>query len=582
MSQPITEVPPNTAAPVPHDPPPSRPPPIPDHTNDHPMITRSKNHIHKPLTKLSMTSLLSSAPSEPTCASQALKSPEWRRAMSEEFDALIHNGTWVLVPPNTSQNIVGCKWVFRIKRSPDGSISRFKARLVAKGFHQRPGLDYTDTFSPVVKTTTIRVLLCLAVTKGWPLRQLDVNNAFLQGHLTEDVFMAQPPGFVDPAFPSHVCRLQRAIYGLKQAPRAWYNELRQFLIQKGFVNSRSDTSLFIFNANGCVIFLLVYVDDIIVTGSDGNLVNEFITSLARRFSIKDLGALSYFLGVEVLPCASGLFLSQKKYVTELLTRTKMLDSKPVTTPLPTDRELKLLDGTSLTDVTEFRQVIGALQYLSFTRPDIAFAVNKLAQFMHHPTTGHWAIAKRLLRYLHGTISHGLVVRRDSPLLLHAFSDADWAGNQDDRTSTSAYVVFLGSNAISWCSRKQRSVARSSTEAEYRAVATTASEVIWLTSLLRELMIPMAGPPTIYCDNIGATYLCSNPVFHSRMKHIAIDFHFVREKVQSNQLRISHVSSADQLADSLTKPLSRTRFCLLRSKISVSEMPTVLWGRVKEV
>ena len=174
-----------------------------------------------------------------------------------------------------------------------------------------------------------------------------------------------------------------------------------------------------------------------------------------------------------------------------------------------------------------------------------------------------------------------MVRRDSPVLLHAFSDADWAGNQDDRTSTSAYVVFLGSNAISWCSRKQRSVARSSTEAEYRVVATTASEVIWLTSLLRELMIPMAGPPTIYCDNIGATYLCSNPIFHSRMKHIAIDFHFVREKVQSNQLCISHVSSADQLADSLTKPLSRTRFCLLRSKISVSEMPTVLRGRVKD-
>lgn len=201
--------------------------------------------------------------------------------------------------------------------------------------------------------------------------------------------------------------------------------------------------------------------------------------------------------------------------------------------------------------------------------------------MHRPTTGHWSLAKRLLRYLRGTLDHGLLLRRDSPLSLHAFSDADWAGNQDDCTSTSAYVVFLGSNAISWCSRKQRSVAKSSTEAEYKAVALAASEVLWLSSLLRELSVTSPEPPVIYCDNIGATYLCSNPVFHTRMKHIAIDFHFVRERVQRGQLKVSHVSSSDQLADSLTKPLSRTRFAFLRSKIGVSELPTILRGRVKE-
>ncbi|KAK0605174.1 hypothetical protein LWI29_023729 [Acer saccharum] len=565
-------------------------PPLSTHTDphtsppvgNHPMVTRSKNNIHKPITKLSLTSVLLPTQVEPTCVSQALKFPEWRRAMSEEFDALVRNNTWTLVPSQSSSNTVGCKWVFRIKRSPDGSISKYKARLVAKGFHQRPGVDFTDTFSPVVKTTTIRVLLSIAVSRGWSLRQLDVNNAFLQGHLDENVFMEQPAGFIDPARPLHVCHLNKAIYGLKQAPRAWYNELRQFLLQNGFVNSQSDTSLFILNSNGCVIFLLVYVDDIIVTGNDVTSVNDFIATLARRFSIKDLGGLSYFLGVEVTSCSAGLFLSQQKYITDLLHRTKMFDAKPVSTPLPTDHSITLLDGTSLTDATEFRRVIGALQYLSFTRPDIAFAVNKLAQFMHRPTTGHWSLAKRLLRYLRGTLGFGLVLHRNSSFSLHAFSDADWAGNQDDRSSTSAYVVFLGSNAISWCSRKQRSIARSSTEAEYRAVATTASEVIWLSSLLKELLIPAPSPPVIYCDNIGATYLCSNPVFHSRMKHIAIDFHFVREKVQSNQLRISHVSSSDQLADSLTKPLSRTRFCLLRSKISVSEMPTILRGRVKDI
>ena len=228
--------------------------------------------------------------------------------MSEEFDALVSNGTWDLVPSAAVNNVVGCKWVFRIKRSPDGSISRYKARLVAKGFHQRPGLDYTDTFSPVIKSTTIRIVLSIAVSRGWSLRQLDVNNAFLQGHLSETVFMAQPPGFVDPAYPSHVCHLKKAIYGLKQAPRAWYNELRQFLLENGFVNSHSDTSLFILNTNGCILFLLVYVDDIIITGNNGDSIDKFVLTLAQRFSIKDLGLLSYFLGVEVLSCPSGMYL----------------------------------------------------------------------------------------------------------------------------------------------------------------------------------------------------------------------------------------------------------------------------------
>ena len=178
--------------------------------------------------------------------------------MSEEFDALVCNGTWDLVPSNALNNVVGCKWVFRIKQALDGSISRNKARLVAKGFHQRPGLNYTDTFSPVIKTTTIRIVLSIAISRGWSLRQLDVNNAFLQGHRSETVYMAQPPGFADPASPSHVCHLRKAIYGLKQEPPAWYNELRQFLLQNGFVNSHSDTSMFIFNANGCIFFFCWY------------------------------------------------------------------------------------------------------------------------------------------------------------------------------------------------------------------------------------------------------------------------------------------------------------------------------------
>ena len=228
------------------------------------MTTQAKNNITKPIQKLNLhTHKPTSQNTVPTSISQALKDHNWRQAMSEEYDALVRNGTWELVPPDGISNLVGCKWIFRIKRHSDGSIDRFKVRLVAKGFHQRPGVDYHETFSPVVKPTTVRLVLSIAVSNGWSFRQLDVNNAFLQGRLSGNVFMTQPPGFVDSDHPSYVCKLHKAIYGLKQAPRAWYHELRQFLLAFGFKNSHSDTSLFVLYSSNHVLYLLMYVDDII-------------------------------------------------------------------------------------------------------------------------------------------------------------------------------------------------------------------------------------------------------------------------------------------------------------------------------
>ncbi|RVW54104.1 Retrovirus-related Pol polyprotein from transposon RE1 [Vitis vinifera] len=274
-------------------------PPLPPTQNDpnqppdlspspHVIVTRSKHNIHKPIQKLNLTAQLQQPTLEPTTVTQALKDPKWRQAMSAEFDALLRNGTWDLVPSHPTQNLVGCKWIFRTKYLPNGSIDRYKARLVAKGFHQRPGIDYSETFSPVIKPTTVRLVLSLAVSQGWSLRQLDVNNAFLQGTLTEDVFMSQPPGFIDRDHPHHVCKLRKAIYGLKQAPRAWYHELRQFLLQFGFINSIADTSLFIFNNHGTILYLLVYVDDSIITGNNVEAAQTFIQQLSQRFSLKDL------------------------------------------------------------------------------------------------------------------------------------------------------------------------------------------------------------------------------------------------------------------------------------------------------
>ena len=302
--------------------------------NHHQMKTRAKNNITKPKTKTSLhVSLTKSHPSEPLNVTQALKDEKWRFAMSDEFDAQQRNHTWDLVPPNPMQHFVGCRWVFKLKYIPTGFIDKYKARLVAKAFNQQYGVDYAETFSPVIKSTTIRVVLDVAVNKNWPLKQLDVNNAFLQGTLTEEVYMAQPPGFVDKDQPSHVCRLRKAIYGLKQAPRAWYMELKQHLLNIGFVKSLADTSLFIYSHGTTLLYLLVYVDDIIVTRSDPTSVAAVLNSLAERFSIKDPTDLHYFLGIEATRTNKGLHLMQRKYITDLLAKHNMLNAKHVATPL---------------------------------------------------------------------------------------------------------------------------------------------------------------------------------------------------------------------------------------------------------
>ncbi|KAF2322645.1 hypothetical protein GH714_026508 [Hevea brasiliensis] len=361
-------------------------------------------------------------------------------------------------------------------------------------------------------------------------------------------------------------------YGLKQAPQAWYSEIRDYLFSLGFKMSNSDHCLFICSTAGVTLYLVVYVDDLIVTGNDIKFINQFISKLGHRFSIKDLGSLNYFLGVKVVRADHGLFLSQQKYIEDIVDRTLMTSVKPVPTPLAVGNSLSLNDSALLDNPSEYRTIVGSLQYLGLTRLDIAFAVNKLAQFFATPTVNHWAAVKRVIRYLIGTIDKGLQFHHHSSLVLHAFSDSDWGGDKDDRSSTLAYVVFLGKNPISWSSKKQRVVAKSSTEAEYRSISATASELCWIHNLLLELAVSLSKPPVIYCDNLGATYVTTKPIFHSRMKHLEIDYHFVRQLVQLGKLRVSHISSQDQLADVLTKALPRSDFGCFLSKIGVSDQP----------
>ncbi|KAH9723455.1 retrovirus-related pol polyprotein from transposon RE1 [Citrus sinensis] len=479
----------------------------------HQMVTRAKSGIFKPKTYLTATQYLA-----PLNTKAALVDTKWKLAMQDEYNTWQQNGTWTLVPADTATKPVGNKWVFLVKYNPDGNISKYKARLVAKGFHQTYGVDFFETFSPVVKPCTVHIVLSLAVMHCWPIRQLDVNNAFLNGMLTEDVFMPQPEGFINSQFPNHICRLHKALYGLKQAPRAWYDKLKGSLVQWGFRSSKSDTSLFFKHTGSDVLIILVYVDDILITGSSNVYITEVISQLSSEFAVKDLGDFNYFFGVEVTPSAEGLHLSQTKYVGDILRKAHMLGSKGCNTPISVGEKLQKDKGCTFENSSLYRSIIGSLQYLTLTRPDIAFTVNILSQFLAVPTTLHWQACKRVLRYLQSTTHFGLQFFKSGSPSLTADSDADWGSDLDDRRSVGGYCVYLGSNLVSWSSKKQNIVSRSSAESEYRALALATSEVLWITYLLKELKVSLQKPLVLLYDNSSAEALASNLKGMLRIKY----------------------------------------------------------------
>lgn len=338
---------------------------------------------------------------------------------------MLANDTWELVKLPEGRRAVGCKWIFKLKRHADGSIARYKGRLVVKGYLQEASVDFWQTFSPVVKPTTIRTVLSLAVSHGWSLHQVDINNAFLNGDLHEEIYMMQPPGFEQQSKDGSplVCRLRKALYGLKQAPRAWFHKLKEFLLKSMFISSKADNSLFIRRSGSQLLYVLVYVDDIIITGIGSVAIDQFVKALDIHFSLKDLGQLNYFLGIKVTSTWHCVLLSQKKYILELFQKASMDKSKASPTPMITTCRLSAHEGTSMEDEQLFRSIVSALQYVVITRPDIAFSVNKVCQYMHKPLDVHFKVVKRILRYLQGTLDVGLQFNRHSKLILEAYSDA---------------------------------------------------------------------------------------------------------------------------------------------------------------
>jgi hypothetical protein len=489
----------------------------------------------------------------PTNYRSVLADPNWHAAMADEYQALLNNNTWRLVPRPPGANIVTGKWLFKHKYHADRSLARHKARWVVRGFSQQHGVDYDETFSPVVKPATIRTMLSIAASRSWPIHQLDVKNVFLHGELEETIYAHQPAGFVDPSSPDHVCLLQKSLYGLKQAPRAWHQRFASYVYKHGFTAAKSDASLFIFKDGVEMAYLLLYVDDIVLTASSSDLLQRIIDRLSSKFAMRDLGALHHFLGISITRSSNGLHLSQRQYAVDLLQRVGMAECHPTTTPVDSKSKLSATDGAPVASPSDYRSLAGALQYLMLTRPDIAYAVQQVCLFMHDPREPHLALIKRILRYVKGTLDAGLHLGIGSVSSIMAYSDTDWAGCLDSRRSTSGYCVFLGDNLVSWSSKRQTTVSQSSEEAEYRAVAHAVAESCWLPQLL-ELHISIPSATIVYCDNVSAVYMTANPVHHRRMKHIEIDIHFVREKVALGQFRVLHVPSTHQFADIMTKGL----------------------------
>ena len=512
---------------------------------------------------------------EPENYTEAAGDRAWQDAMKAELDMIEKNNTWELVDRPTSKPVIGVKWVYKIKQNLDGTISKYKARLVAKGYAQKPGIDYNETFAPVARLDTIRTIIALASKKNWKLFQLDVKSAFLNGMLDEEVFVEQPEGFIVQGAGHKVYKLIKALYGLKQAPRAWYSEIDTYLKMSRFKRSASEPTLYTrIDTDGNQLIVSIYVDDIVYTGSSESMMNEFKREMMQRYEMSDLGLLHHFLGMGVLQSDKSIFIQQSKYAKSLLEKFGLADCKPVSIPLVTGEKLRREDGSELADENLYRKIVGSLLYLTATRPDVMYAASLLSRFMNQPTRKHMGVARRVLRYIQGTLEYGIEYAKHKSETLVGFCDADWGGSEDDSRSTSGYAFSFGSGVCSWISVKQGSVALSTAEAEYVSASEATAQVMWLRSILDDLGEKQGEATLLYCDNMSAIAMAKNPVFHQKTRHINRRIHFIREAVQGGMIDIKFCSSEEQLADIFTKGLPKDRFVKLRSKLGVKPVSSL--------
>ena len=487
--------------------------------------------------------------------------------MEEELKQFEKNQVWHLVPRPKDYPIIGTKWVFRNKMDESGGVVRNKARLVAQGYNQEEGIDFDETFAPVARLESIRMLLAFACYKDFKLFQMDVKSAFLNGFLTEEVYVEQPPGFEDKNLSNHVYKLTKALYGLKQAPRAWYERLSSFLIENGFSRGKIDTTLFTKEKDSELLIIQIYVDDIIFGSTNESLCQEFSQVMQGEFEMSLMGELNYFLGLQIKQSNEGIFINQAKYTKDLLERFCMENSKPMSTPMSPSTKTEKDEKGKDVDQTKYRGMIGLLLYLTASRLDIMFSVCMCARFQSCSKESHLLSVKRIFRYLVGTQNLGLFYPKSVEFNLQGYSDADYDGCKIDRKSTSGACQFLRPSLVSWCCKKQNSVALSTTEAEYIAIGNCCAQVLWMKQQLEDFNLHFSLIP-IKCDNTSAINLTKNPIQHSRTKHIEIKHHFIRDHAQKGDIVLEFVNTDLQLADIFTKPLNEDRFCFIRQEIGM--------------
>jgi hypothetical protein len=474
---------------------------------------------------------------EPKNFNEAIKDDHWDKAMNEELDQIEKNNTWEMVQRPEGKNVIGSKWIFKNKLNEQGQVIKNKARLVYKGYAQIEGLYFDETFMPVAILEAIRMFLAYACHKRFKVYQMDVKSAFLNGDLSEEVYMEQPEGFKLSDKPNLVCKLKKALYGLKQAPQAWYHRLDTYLKDKGFMRGKTDNNLYIKTENNDLLIILVYVDDIIFGCNKDSLVQWFASAMESEFEMSMIGELPFFLGLQITQRPEGMFISQEKYLREMLKRFQMEDSKPVGTPMVTGCKLSKDDDSPDVDQSSYRSMIGSLLYITTSRPDIMHTVGMVGRYQAAPKQSHLQAVKRIFKYLKGTMTYGMWYPRNQNFQLTAYLDADWANCVDGRKCTSGRAFFLGDSLVAWLSKKKGSISLSTTEAEYIVVATCCTQILWMIQTLADMKVTYTDPIPIHCDNTSAISVSKNPILHSKTKNIPIKYHFLREQVTNRIVQL---------------------------------------------
>ena len=521
---------------------------------------------------------------EPQSLKEAMKrsdAAEWYEAASTEMNNHERHGTWTLVKAPKGVNLVDGRWVLVRKRNADGSIERYKARWVAKGFKQVKGIDYEEVFAPTYRMATIRLVCALAAHYGLTLYSLDVTAAFLNGDLEEDVYMKQPEGF-EVGGPEWVCKLQKAIYGLKQAARQWNLKLHSILIGMGYKRLESDRSMYVYQKGSTHIIIPIFIDDITIACKHQSDIDDLVAQLRKHFELRDIGPTSWLLGIAITQdLAKGtISLCQSLYIQDVLERFGMENCKARKTPMDYNHKLSKAESPRTPKDIEFMKdkpylsLIGALRYLADgTRFDIAYAVGVLARFSANPGPMHWAAAQHVLRYLQGTKHYALVYRKGvegEPFI--TYGDADLGGNLDTGKSTTGYIALMSGAAISWQSKLQSIVAKSTTEAEFVAASTTGNEIMWLRNVLKELGFEVKQTSVLFLDNQSAVQVAKNPEHHGRMKHLDLTYFWLRDVVEKGFIKPVYVSTVDNPADLLTKALQPVKFDGFRAMCGLGDVP----------